>query len=142
MAHFSNNKKTTRINIAACCPFSVKKENVIDTFHIKPDNKYLLHYWRKHPNLHGWFENLYYSKGGKVEPFDCQYLNLSLADLNLLEKDIKNFNLPETTGFFFGKDEEHSTNELNEDDLDDLEFIEKARKAIENGEYVYYYSWW
>ena len=24
--------------------FSVKKENVIDTFHIKPDNKYLLHY--------------------------------------------------------------------------------------------------
>lgn len=122
--------------------FSVKKENVIDTFHIKSDNKYLLHYWRKHPNLHGWFENLYYSKGGKVEPFDCQYLNLSLADLNLLEKDIKNFNLPETTGFFFGKDEEHSTNELNEDDLDDLEFIEKARKAIENGEYVYYYSWW
>lgn len=122
--------------------FSVKKENVIDTFHIKPDNKYLLHYWRKHPNLHGWFENLYYSKGGKVEPFDCQYLNLSLADLNLLEKDIKNFNLPETTGFFFGKDEEHSTNKLNEDDLDDLEFIEKARKAIENGEYIYYYSWW
>ncbi|WP_462255867.1 hypothetical protein [Megamonas funiformis] len=85
---------------------------------------------------------MYYSKGGKVEPFDCQYLNLSLADLNLLEKDIKNFNLPETTGFFFGKDEEHSTNELNEDDLDDLEFIEKARKAIENGEYIYYYSWW
>lgn len=83
--------------------FSVKKENVIDTFHIKPDNKYLLHYWRKHPNLHGWFENLYYSKGGKVEPFDCQYLNLSLADLNLLEKDIKNFNLPETTGFSLEK---------------------------------------
>ena len=33
--------------------FSVKKENVIDTFHIKPDNNYLLYYWRKHPNLHG-----------------------------------------------------------------------------------------
>ena len=127
--------------------FSVKKENVIDTFHIKPDNKYLLHYWRKHPNLHGWFENLYYSKGGKVEPFDCQYLNLSLADLNLLEKDIKNFNLPETTGFFFGKPDENtqiydSNTYIREYDLDDLEFIEKARKAIENGEYVYYYSWW
>ena len=45
-------------------------------------------------------------------------------------------------GFFFGKDEEHISDELNEDDLDDLEFIEKARKIINQGDHVYYYSWW
>ena len=65
--------------------FSVKKENVIDTFHIKPDNKYLLHYWRKHPNLHGWFENLYYSKGGKVEPFSSLEKMKNTAQMNLMK---------------------------------------------------------
>lgn len=26
-----------------------------------------LHYWRKHPNLHGWMEQLYYAKGDKEQ---------------------------------------------------------------------------
>ena len=66
--------------------FSVKKENVIDTFHIKPDNKYLLYYWRKHPNLHGQFKNLYYSKGGKVEPFSSLEKMKTLMIQNLQKK--------------------------------------------------------
>lgn len=85
--------------------FSVKKENRIDTFHIKHDeNVKELHYWRKHPNLHGWFEELYYYKGGEAEIFDCIYVEISLKDF--------------------------------------LEFIEKARKIINQGDHVYYYSWW
>lgn len=123
--------------------FSVKKENRIDTFHIKHDeNVKELHYWRKHPNLHGWFEELYYYKGGEAEIFDCVYIEVSLKDLEDLEYDIRNHILPETRGFFFGKDEKHTSDELNEDDLDDLEFIEKARKIINQGDHVYYYSWW
>ena len=91
-----------------------------------------LHYWRKHPNLHGWFEKLYYYKGGEAEIFNCVYIEVSLKDLEDLEYDIRNHILSETMGFFFGKDEEHISDELNEDDLDDLEFIEKAREEIEN----------
>ena len=30
-----------------------------------------LHYWRKHPNLHGWMESLYYLKGGESDSFNC-----------------------------------------------------------------------
>lgn len=30
-----------------------------------------LHYWRKHPNLHGWMEQLYRDKGGAEEIFNC-----------------------------------------------------------------------
>ena len=30
-----------------------------------------IHYWRKHPNLHGWMEDLYRAKGGAAE-FNCR----------------------------------------------------------------------
>ncbi len=30
-----------------------------------------LHYWRKHPDLHGWMENLYREKGGVAQSFNC-----------------------------------------------------------------------
>ena len=73
--------------------FSVKKENVIDTFHIKPDNKYLLHYWRKHPNLHGQFKNLYYSKGGKVEPFSSLEKMKNTVQMNLMKMTLMIQNL-------------------------------------------------
>lgn len=57
--------------------FSVKKENRIDTFHIKHD------------------ENVK----------ELHYVEISLKDLEDLEYDIRNHTLPETMGFFFGKDE-------------------------------------
>ena len=37
-----------------------------------------LHYWRKHPNLHGWMESLYYEKGGTADNFNCVNLQLTL----------------------------------------------------------------
>jgi hypothetical protein len=87
-----------------------------------------LHYWRKHPNLHGWMESLYYEKGGVPVVLDNE-------DLDVLEEDIKSGNLPDTAGFFFGQSDG--------DEVDgDLEFIAKAREAIKNGMTVYYTSWW
>ena len=56
-------------------------------------------------------------------------------DLDDLEYDIKNGNLPQTSGFFFGQSD-GSENE------DDLQFIEDARLAILDGFSVYYTSWW
>ena len=31
------------------------------------DNTPRIHYWRKHPNLHGWMAGRYYEKGGTDE---------------------------------------------------------------------------
>ena len=41
-------------------------------------------YWRKHPNLQGFMENLYRSKGGNAEYFNCEDVELTLEDLDRL----------------------------------------------------------
>lgn len=101
--------------------------------HLETDQE--LHYWRKHPNLHGWMQKLYYAKGGKAESFNCVHVSLTAEDLDRLEADIQAGVLPETIGFFFG----HSH---GDETPDDLYFIAKARDAIANGKSVYYSSWW
>lgn len=45
-----------------------------------------LHYWRKHPNLHGWMENLYRMKGGRDPAFNCVNLQLSAEDPRRLSR--------------------------------------------------------
>jgi hypothetical protein len=94
-----------------------------------------LHYWRKHPNLHGWMKRLYREKGGRDEAFNCAPLLLALEDLNRLEADIRAGELPETTGFFFGISGGSETG-------DGLDFIAKAREIIAEGLVVYYTAWW
>jgi hypothetical protein len=94
-----------------------------------------LHYWRKHPNLHGWMEALYRVKGGTDPDFNCVNLQLTNDDLDLLEDAIRSGSLPQTSGFFFG---ESDGSELD----DDLRFVAKAREAIATGMTVLYSSWW
>lgn len=94
-----------------------------------------LAYWRKHPNLQGWMEQLYFNRGGDNE-FNGAELELTLDDLVDLELAIKTKNLPPTSGFFFG---------VGADDLyykQDLEFIAKARQAIADSYQVFYNSSW
>jgi hypothetical protein len=93
-------------------------------------------YWRKHPALQGWMEELYYNKGGESEQFNCVNVQLTWEDLEDLEHAIKNNILPETKGFFFGNDSSEDYKE------DDLQFIEDALEAIKDGDDVYYSSWW
>ena len=114
-----------------------KPKNAVD-FETKNFDPQELHYWRKHPNLHGWMQNLYEQKGGdKHSDFNGDCVVLTLSDLEDLEHDLKQFDLPDTSGFFFG-------NSQNDDDelKDDLEFVAKAREAIKEGKTVYYTSWW
>lgn len=101
-----------------------------------------LAYWRKHPNLQGWMENLWNSKGcpnaNEQDPlvFNCVELELTPEDLDEFEKDMLSGSLPETTGFFFGD---------NSDDVykeQDLEFVVNARKELKKGKKVFYSSWW
>jgi hypothetical protein len=47
---------------------------VPDLEHFDTNEYTELHYWRKHPNLHGWMEALYYAKGGTVKPFNVGLL--------------------------------------------------------------------
>lgn len=94
-----------------------------------------LHYWRKHPNLHGWMEQRYRLKCGTNEIFNCCTLKLTPLDLDELEAAVRNGNLPQTRGFFFGET-------LGDEIPDDLEFIRKARGALGNGFTVFYDSWW
>jgi len=107
-------------------------------------------YWRKHPDLQGWMENLWVAKrtaaGNPPQPevggwfngeimFNGEPVRVTLTDLDQLETAVNRDELPETTGFFFGKS-------LPEDRLIDLAFIADARYAISEGFDVYYDSSW
>jgi hypothetical protein len=91
--------------------------------------------WRKHPNLQGWMQELWYEKGGDGE-FNCVDLELTLDDLNALEATLDEEELPETVGFFFGGNADDHYAEA------DREFIVQARAAIKKGYKVFYSSWW
>ena len=93
-----------------------------------------IHYWRKHPNLHGWMQQLYYDKGGS-QNFNSVNVELTDDDLDRLEDAIHMSELPPTRGFFFGQSD---GSEID----DDLRFIQVARKAIKLGNTVFYSSWW
>lgn len=101
-------------------------------------------YWRKHPNLQGWMENLWETKGrpgdrnenSPLGDFNCIPVELDYDDLDDLEDAVRGSGLPDTTGFFFGSNSDEHYKEQ------DLEFITKAREALDNGLTVTYNSWW
>ncbi len=102
-----------------------------------PDG-YRLAYWRKFNNLQGWMWRLYEQKGGMDHDFNCALLRLNSDDLDQLEKDVGEEDLPPQEGFFFGGCEE-----FDQDMADEIrEFIANARTAIAAGKAVLYYAWW
>lgn len=99
-------------------------------------------YWRKHPNLQGWMEQLWLQKNPDIDPnnrdamFNGVELELTWEDLEALELDIIGGNLPQTKGFFFGDD----SDEYYRDQ--DLAFIKNAKTEIFVGLRVFYNSSW
>ena len=100
-------------------------------------------YWRKHPNLQGWMEELWIKRGrpgvdtsDAERSFNCIELELTWNDLDDLERAVRARILPETTGFFFGR---NSDDEYYEQDL---EFIKNAKAEIFLGLKVFYNSSW
>ena len=92
-------------------------------------------YWRKHPNLHGWFQAEWESEDNSGS-FNGDELEITWDMLERLEYDVINGELPETKGFFFGNpaDAEYYK--------DDLEFIKNARTELFMGLKVFYNSSW
>lgn len=93
-------------------------------------------YWRKHPNLQGWMEQLYRQKGGKEEFNSNVGVELTLEDLDSLEAAVLGKNLPITIGFFYGGNSDEEYKET------DLAFIKEARDNIEDGSKIIYTSSW
>lgn len=114
---------------------STKKLPAAVDFKTEEEGVETIHRWRKHPNLHGWMEQLYIEKGGSEQVFNCACVELTLEDLDRLEQVIRDNSLPQTEGFFFG---ETDGSEVD----DDLAFVAKARAAIADGKQVFYDSWW
>ena len=120
--------------------FKVRNHAVISDTQFKDeiDNKKTyeeIYYWRKVPALQGFMEKLYYEKGGK-NTFNCESIRLYEEDLDKLKYAIEHNEMPvDTIGFFFGKHSE-------EDMPSVLKFVKIAKKAIKEGDAVYYSSWW
>ena len=98
-------------------------------------------YWRKHPNLHGWMEALWQEKGcvrddEEQQDFNGIELELTREDIDRLEQDVIEGNLPATSGFFFGDGADDYYKE------EDLKFIKEARAQLFLGLKVFYNSSW
>ena len=105
------------------------------------ENWLMLAEWRKHPNLQGWMERLWEEKGrpgaeSPTETFNGVELELTWDDIEQLEFDIQEDNLPGTTGFFFGDDSDDYYKEQ------DLEFVKQAKADLFLGLKVFYNSSW
>lgn len=112
-------------------------------WHSTVDEARELAYWRKHPNLQGWMELLWESKGrpsaentGAI--FNCVELELTWEDVDRLEKDIKSGKVSElgTQGFFFGNPSDDYYREY------DLKFCINAKAELFLGLRVFYNSSW
>jgi hypothetical protein len=93
-------------------------------------------YWRKHPNLHGWMEQLAKKKNLQYESFNGIEIELTAEDLDELERAVTHGQLPSTRGFFFGDGADDHYRES------DLAFIKNARAELFFGLKVFYNSSW
>lgn len=95
-----------------------------------------LHYWRKHPNLHGWMHQLYLKKGGDPDDnFNGTRVWLDIVDVVKLKLAISAGILPETSGFFFGES-------TGEEMAGDIQFCDDAAAELSKGNTVFYTSSW
>ena len=101
-------------------------------------------YWRKHPAIHSWMENIYYDRGGKGT-FNGVPVYLDKDNLRSLKRDIVRGRLNyAAAGFFFGNSSKPDTQEGYIRLRRDLEFVNNALKEIKQNSdtiFVYDSSW-
>lgn len=117
--------------------------NAVEKEFINPNvvKPHRLAYWRKHPSLHGWMEQLWQKKGmpgtGDTDAsFNRVELELTWEDVDELEQIVRHGKLPFTEGFFFGKPSDNVHYEQ------DLKFCFEAKVELFLGLKVFYNSSW
>jgi hypothetical protein len=96
-----------------------------------------LAYWRKHPSLHGWMEQLWQRKNPEdMSTFNGVELELTWEDIDELEQAVRHGQLPFTEGFFFGKPADNVYYD------EDLKFCVDAKAELFLGLKVFYNSSW
>lgn len=110
---------------------------------VKEGNVHFQFEWRKHAKLQEFMVKVFERKGGirDKEEFNCNPVELSLEDINQLEKLVKNKTLPHSGGgFFWGH---QFQNESQEEYLStDLDFCEWAKRQLRDNARVFYDCWW
>lgn len=112
-------------------------------------------YWRKHHDLHGFFEKEWQNaknsdtkKAKQATVFNGVKFPLTKDILLRCIEAIKNNKLPPTTGFFFGDGDYYDPEfwggktKAEEQKQDDISICEKAIQRLEGGIPIYYDSWW
>jgi hypothetical protein len=95
-----------------------------------------LAYWRKHPNLHGYIVQAF---ANGVD--ECQKIPLTAENLKQIILAVKDKNLPNTTGFFFGQS--YGDKEELESDLNKLaEALDWLNNNFDENRAVYYRASW
>lgn len=92
-------------------------------------------YWRKFYPLDDWMRRLYAAKGGNYE-FNRDYVRLYEEDLDKLYSEAQNLDFYEG-GYCSSAQEEK---EYEYDYL--MDFILRAKVAINEGDAIYYSNWW
>ena len=112
-------------------------------FKYNPSEEITIVTWRKHPYLHGWFDDLYQQKGGDayndggMGGFNAQHtMQVTEEDLEKLKIRVWADCLPERSGFFWGDKACEDYKRL------DLLAIREAKGLIKNGYKIKYWAWW
>lgn len=92
-------------------------------------------YWRKFYPLDGWMRQLYAAKGGD-DKFNCRCVRLEEEDLDKLYSEAQNLDFYE--GGYCSSAQEEKEYEYNYL----MEFIKRAKEAIDEGDAIYYSNWW
>ena len=112
-------------------------------FKYNPSEEITITTWRKHPYLHGWFDDLYAQKGGdayndsSIGGFNAQHeLQVTHEDLLDLQTRVLTGTLEPRQGFFWGDNAcEHYREQ-------DLQAIDEALDLISEGYKIKYWAWW
>lgn len=115
-----------------------------DIENIKEGNVHFEFEWRKHAKLHEFMVDVFNKKGGVngEHGFNCNPVELSIDDIDQLEKAINTKTLPHSEGgcFWGHQFQEESQEEYREIDL---EFCQWARQVLSGGSRrVFYDCWW
>ena len=98
-------------------------------------------YWRKHWPLQEFMKRLWHDKGAG-EDFNCQLMDLTEADLLMLQEAIGNGYADYFCKGSFFWDLQLEEEAVEAERENDTAFVTAALEAVRSGERVIYESWW